>query len=152
VQSILSPFPKALAPLVTKHLKPCSVLFTYRELGFDLTGKSSASRSKALREVIASLAWPKGTIGYWPIAIPEGDELHIDLANFWLAARLMQAKHIVCFGASSYDLLTRRNDMQYGSSLVLDSACHLLPDLESLAESAPATLAEALSTLKTLNF
>lgn len=151
VQAVLSPFSKVWEPIVKKHLHPITVLFTYEELGYDLTGKSSPIRSKTLRELISYLAWPKGTVGYWPIAIPAGDRVVIDLSGFWLAARLMRAKHIVCFGESAYEKLCGSIEMHTTHANAQRPACVLSPSLESLSELDEAARLDAFSLLKSLS-
>lgn len=53
------------------EVQAAPVLWSYAELGLDLSGKGNAERSATLRKIIGALQLPRGTSVFWPQSLPE---------------------------------------------------------------------------------
>ncbi len=78
------------------------MLWTYHELGLDLSGSGQPARGALFRRLLAELRLPKGTSVFWPTALPagegEGGPLAADRALFWAGVTRLQARVLVVFG------------------------------------------------------
>ena len=85
---------------------PAPVLWTYHELGLDLSGAGEPARGALFRRLLSDLRLPKGTSAFWPTAAPaEGsDGSTSGVANadvFWAGVALLKPRVLVVFGATS---------------------------------------------------
>jgi len=135
-----------------RHLKPAKTVWTYMELGNDLSGKSSALRSQTLRDIMAYLSWPRGAVGFWPIAIPKGDRLTVELNIFWLGVRLMQAEYIVSFGEDALTHLSPISSPLMAEHKYQHLSFFSLPPIEALASMDTDQRQETLAVLKNIQF
>lgn len=60
--------PSAWAELLSRTPR-APIVWTYPELGMDLTGQGDKHRSQCLRELIGSLGLPKGSSAFWPLRL-----------------------------------------------------------------------------------
>lgn len=56
---------------ILTRTEPSPIIWTYSELGDDLTGHGDKERSACLRHIIRSLNLPKGTNAFWPVCLPQ---------------------------------------------------------------------------------
>lgn len=88
-------------------IAPAPVLWTYHELGADLTGIGrSSERSAFFKNLIAELRLPKGSSVFWPSAMPaaEGENearLTADSAVFATGLRRLTPQIVVAFGENT---------------------------------------------------
>lgn len=61
-------WPEAWQVLLART-RPAPVVWTYAELGQDLTGNGDKERADCLRRIIASLQLPKGSSAFWPVCL-----------------------------------------------------------------------------------
>lgn len=78
---------------------PYTSVWTYPELAYDFGGKPDPLRRIFFGETIAALSRPKGTITFWPLAMPAEDgSLLYDPEAFWSGVARLGARYVVCFG------------------------------------------------------
>ena len=80
--------------------KPAPLVFTYAELGEDLGENPSPDRRRLLGALIGKLAWPKGTITFWPTRTPGANP---DPTLFLRGVRRLGGRAVCCFGSSSIE-------------------------------------------------
>jgi len=75
------------------------MVWTYRELGSDLCGRADPARGALWRELIKLLELPRGSVAFWPFALPakgEGDEVWME--PFLAGLARIAPKALVVFG------------------------------------------------------
>lgn len=90
------------------------VIWTYPELGDDLSGNGDKARSTCLRELIGAAGLPKGSSAFWPLILQEGNEADAgtaipearkaDSLYFQQGLRLLSPRALIMFGARSISL------------------------------------------------
>lgn len=85
--------------------KHCHVIWTYWELGGDMLGTPSAARRAFLQQLIQLMRLPRGSIGFWPVCVPEGEQLVPDVSRFWQGVTRHGALHVCSFGEQATALL-----------------------------------------------
>lgn len=137
--------------------QPAPVLWTYPDLGLDLTGRGSAQRSTLLKHLIGQLHLPRGTSAFWPFSIPEtAAEPALEEALFVSGMKQLHSKVVICFGPESLQHTPYRalrvpafqEDVADGRIIMV------LPDINSMDPVQPAfrTAVQFLrSTLVRLN-
>lgn len=137
---------------------PASVLWTYHELGADVTGIGrSQERSGFFRSLIGELGLPKGSSVFWPSAMPSADaSLQANAPLFASGLRLLMPRVVVVFGeAALEDMDLAGKVSQFGQVMVEGKLLVLLPGIEELLRgeaqrSSAVSLLRALFT--TINF
>lgn len=56
-----------------ERTEPAPLVWTYAELGLDLSGKGCRERADCLRHIIGSLQLPKGSSAFWPVCLAAPD-------------------------------------------------------------------------------
>ena len=75
------------------------MVWTYRELGSDLSGRADPARGALWRELIKLLDLPRGKVAFWPFAVPagrEGEEVRME--PFLAGLARIAPKALVVFG------------------------------------------------------
>ena len=85
------------------------ILWSYPELGLDLSGQGSGERSACLREIIGKLQLPKGTSTFWPMPAPGAGESGVyegiaQISLFAEGVRLLEPSVVVLLGVRSVEL------------------------------------------------
>lgn len=115
-------------------LSPAAVLWTYHELGADVTGVGrSPERSGFLKHLIGDLGLPKGSSVFWPSAMPSPSDsvLRADAPLFAAGLRLLMPRIVVVFGDSALeDMGLAGKVTQFGQIMVEGKLLVLLPDIE----------------------
>jgi hypothetical protein len=142
------------------------LVWTYAELGADLSGQGDKARSACLRELIGSLALPRGSSAFWPISLPDSEDSPSPPPNggmpqescFLQGIRLMRPHGIIVFGPQA--LAQSGLEMALAtpfSQALRNGVLHLLlPDFATILASSSdcsktaAYLRASLSTLPAL--
>jgi hypothetical protein len=138
---------------------PASVLWTYHELGADVTdiGRSQ-ERSGFFKSLIGELGLPKGSSVFWPSAMPSASDssLRADAPLFASGLRFLMPRVVVVFGdAALEDMGLAGKANQFGQVMVEGKLLVLLPGIEELLRgeaqrSSSVSLLRAL--FSTVNF
>lgn len=131
---------------------PASVLWTYHELGADVTGIGhSRERSGFFKGLIGELKLPKGSSVFWPTAMPSPDtSLQANSPLFAAGLRLLMPRVIVVFGESALaDMGLSGSVTQFGQVMVEGKLLVLLPGIEELL-CGEAQRSSAVSLLRAL--
>jgi len=91
-----------------RNARAAPVVWTYWELGLDLCGSPDPKRRELLQGLLSDLAYPPGTHGFWPVALPgegglEEGKLEVNAPIFWEGLRLLRCRAVMIMG--SQDLL-----------------------------------------------
>jgi hypothetical protein len=87
-----------------KKTRPAPVVWTYWELGRDVSGVPDAKRRDLLQDLLKDLSHPPGTHSFWPLALPGPDgeqELSANTPVFWEGVRLLQSRAVVVMGSKA---------------------------------------------------
>jgi len=77
------------------------VLWTYWELGRDLSGTPDPQRRGLVMDLLQELAHPSGTHSFWPVALPgrgKDGELEANATVFWEGVRLLRSRAVMIMG------------------------------------------------------
>jgi len=80
------------------------MVWTYRELGADLSGRADPARGALWRELIKLLGLPRGSVAFWPFALPlqtGGDAVHME--PFLAGLARIAPRALVVFGAQDFE-------------------------------------------------
>jgi len=77
------------------------MVWTYHELGSDLSGRADPSRGALWRELIKLLELPRGSVAFWPFALPAGEEDVVLMEPFLAGLARIAPKVLVVFGADA---------------------------------------------------
>lgn len=89
-----------------QKVTPAPILWTYHELGADLTGAGrSPERSAFFRDVIGELRLPKGSSVFWPSAmpLPYGNDLQANPEVFAAGLSFLSPQIVAVFGQTAMD-------------------------------------------------
>lgn len=84
-----------------------SIVWTYFQLGHDLLHAPDPSRRRVLGQLIGSMPWEKGTVRFWPVAVPHDNRLVVNVGLFWRGLRALGAKTVCCFGGECRSLFAK---------------------------------------------
>ncbi|GAB6037835.1 hypothetical protein JCM15519_23940 [Fundidesulfovibrio butyratiphilus] len=142
--------PKEFRKLLENTEPGCTTLWTYAELGQDLMGLGSANRSRVLKQLIQALAWPKGSICFWPFTLWKDESLLFQPDIFLLGLHTLVPRAIVYFESQSV-----QNNISFHEQMVsvlnLCDVSHVsLPDFHEFdrAELIDPRVLERLQSLK----
>ena len=126
-------------------------LWTYPELGLDLTGSGSPERSAFLRTLISQLALPKGSSTFWPYALPADKKLVSNISVFNEGLHLLSPAVILYFGRATLreTFSPAGLSIPYTQEIVKGQLYVLLPDFASLTTSGSG-LSKTVSFLRQL--
>jgi len=94
-----------------KRAKIAPVVWTYWELGLDLSGAPDITRRELFQTLLVqTLAHPAGTHSFWPVALPEQDgqgeaQMKPNARVFWEGVKLLGGRAVVIMGAQALDAL-----------------------------------------------
>lgn len=130
------------------------VLWTYHELGADLTGIGrSRERSDFFRNLLAELGLPKGSSVFWPSAMPVSaeDPSPVPHAPLFIAGlRLLMPRVVVVFGDAALEDMGFHGVVgQFGQVMVEGKLLVRLPGIEELLRG-DAQRSSAVSLLRAL--
>lgn len=103
-----------------------------------MTQGPDARRRQVLKDMIANLCWPQGSVSFWPFTMPQGKDLGAQVEYFLAGVTAIKASMVVTFGQELVELLVpnaltnrRRDEIFFirGKTLVL----LVMPDLLDLA-------------------
>lgn len=102
--------PDAYRKLLKNTEPGCATLWTYAELGPDLMGNASADRSRLLKNIIGNLAWPKGSISFWPFTVAENGRQLLKPDIFWLGVQALAPRSVIVFGQHVFEELLNMHE------------------------------------------
>lgn len=144
-------FPSPWDAFLTKANVGAKVIFTYYELGLDLSGKADPRRGALFREILKVLGWAgKGVHSFWPMTAPEGETLAQSEPLFWQGAQHIGATAVVCFGRHSAQVVTGRSDPKDFPFSMHGRTVHLLPSPERMLNMLPHERHLAAETLRAI--
>lgn len=127
-------------------------VFTYWELGQDLSGKGDPARSQLWRDLISSLSWPPGTVSFWPLSVFSQNSLLPELKMFHKGLKILCPERLVCFGGEAFQVLFPNESFAVGEArygefpaLILPSPCDLIADENEEKSYARQTLSRCIS-------
>ncbi|MUM77614.1 hypothetical protein GKC30_08215 [Pseudodesulfovibrio sp. F-1] len=142
--------PEPWATYFSKAAPSPRIIWTYLELGLDLSGHADTRRSAVLRNLITHLRWPRGTTAFWPVAACHDGALKPDGAMFWRGWEHWRTQHIVCFGHDALGVI--HPDAEQGCDKVFREhvTIHVLPPLAELMNRLPHEQQMAVDVLAAL--
>lgn len=128
-------------------LRPAPVLWSYAELGLDLSGQGSTERSATLKQIIGTLQLPRGTSVFWPQYLPgeSGEQCSgavcstvSPLAYFASGLELLSPKTVILLGCSEAlaEEFGFANAAPYSQRIVRGRLYIHLPDMAQLTVDA----------------
>jgi hypothetical protein len=152
----LAQWPRNWSALFSKT-RAAAIVWSYPELGADLTGNSDKERGLYLRTLIGALNLPKGSSTFWPLSLPDDGEDAPGLF-FQLGLQLLQPRAVLLFGKESIrqSSLSIPLSSPYTQTILQGVLYILLPDFSTLMskkESVTTTctfLREMLRTIPAL--
>lgn len=72
-------------------------IWTYSELGFDLTGHSEPARGNLWRSLIQLVGLPRGSVGFFPYSLPDSQGTSLHLECFFQAITSIVPLTIIIF-------------------------------------------------------
>ena len=135
-------------------ITPAPVLWTYHELGADLTGIGrSPERSVFFKDLIGELRLPKGSSVFWPSAMPvaeTGDTapLLADAAVFSAGIARLAPQVVIVFGARALEDIGLDGAVRcFGQAMVEGRLLLLAPEISALLQNR-AQRASTVSLLR----
>ena len=119
--------------------KPAPILWTYPELGLDLSGQGSSQRSACLRELIGKLQLPRGSSTFWPLCLEEnGAQAQAGTGIFKGGLFELAPKVVVLIGPRSVPLAGLGLDLHtpFTQQIVRGVLFVLLPEFSAMLENA----------------
>lgn len=132
---------------------PCTTIWTYWELGGDLSLEPHQGRKAILARLIRKLGWPKGSIGFFPVNEVSGHKPLAKAPMFWAGVKKVGAEHVFSFGRRSLMTICPDRTFRYGSVTLGNVRLHILPELDDLVSEqrdAMFLVWNALSSIKIL--
>jgi hypothetical protein len=131
-----------------KKTLPAPLVWTYPELGEDLSGAGDKARSACLRQLIGSLALPKGSSAFWPLRLPSAprnlpdgqgaQNTPDDPRYFQEGLHLLRPQAVILFGERSVGLsgLNLRMGGTFAQTVLAGVLYIVLPDFAALLANA----------------
>lgn len=133
---------------------PAPVLWTYHELGADLTGIGrSAERSGFFKNIIGELRLPKGSSVFWPSAMPVADsaaagEPLANAAVFSAGIARLSPQVVIVFGERALTDIGLGGAVRYFGQIMVEGRLLLLvPEIQALLQNQ-AQRASTVSLLR----
>jgi len=128
-----------------------STIWTYSELGSDLSGQASKARGDLWRRIIPALQLPKGFVGFFPYAIPQEGTMQWCTKHFIQAISMIQPATVVVFDDDAHNELV----VAFRSELPVNmdpGQIHTAPGPQTLLSCSPESLHSTLERLKSILF
>ena len=134
-----------------KKTLPAPLVWTYPELGEDLSGAGDKDRSACLKQLIGSLALPKGSSAFWPLRLPsapgslpdaqaaQGSRNTPDASRYFQEGLLLlHPQAVILFGERSVELsgLNLRLGGTFVQAVLAGVLYIVLPDFATLLANA----------------
>ena len=88
------------------NTKPAPLVWSYAELGLDLSGCPSSERRDLMQRLIAGMRLQRGTSAFWPSALPASDSAGTLVPNphvFFAGLELLSPRLVVLFGRATLE-------------------------------------------------
>ncbi len=134
-------WPAAWQDAWQKLSPPMPVVWTYWSLGADMGGAPSAQRATLLRQIIGSLHLPKGTIAFWPVAMPAAAQdttsLIADPGLFLAGIKRLNPEQIITFGSKALHTFAPQCALRpYQFTHFEGARLYAMPDIDYLLEAS----------------
>ncbi len=130
--------------------QPCATIWTYWELGADLSFEPHQGRRAIFARLIRKLAWPKGSVGFFPVNEARNNKLLAQGSMFWAGVNKAQAKYVFSFGRRSLMSICPDRTFRYGSVTLGDVRLFILPETEDLVREDRETMLLVWNALKSI--
>ncbi len=121
-------------------VSPSTTVWTYWLLANDLGPDPNPVHKQFFQQIIQGLGWPRGSITFWPLTVPQGKDLVVEVDRFLSGVSLIQATTIISFGSELQELLPLCPGPHERVFLLEDLTVVLLPDLSSLLSQIPGVI------------
>jgi len=112
--------------------KPAEVVFTYWDLALDLGSSPDAQRRDLWKRMLTGLAWPPGTVAFWPVCVAESGSVLAKPALFWRGVAEFGAQTVVVFGKRANLTLFPDRPFRHRSFRFGDMRVLVLPEPDEL--------------------
>lgn len=138
--ALLDNLPQPWSTFAAKSKAGRPLLWTYQELGLDLLGKGSASRSNTIKKIITTLKLPAGSSNFWPHSVPQqtpqGQEFKQEPSFFEQGFNALEPQFLLVFGKPSAEaIIPNINCLPYSYTHYNNKVLIYLPCLEELEDS-----------------
>lgn len=147
-------WPAPWSQFFARTAKSPRFVFTYWELGQDLSGKGNPARSQLWRELLSSLSWPAGTVSFWPLSVFSQNSLLPEPKMFHKGLKILCPERLICFGGDAFQILFPQStfavgEMRYDAfpTLVLPAPHELIADANEEKSHARQILSRWYSSL-----
>lgn len=131
-------FPEPWSLYLQKAKAPApQVLWTYMELGYDLSGQSDPKRGAVFRNIINHLKWAPGTTVFWPMAGLVNNALQPDNAMFWKGWDIWKTPYVVCFGEEARSVILPDTPSGNAQYFLEHTVVYNLPPISQLMTMLP---------------
>ena len=107
-------YPLPWSKLWASMSPPYAMIWTYWHMALDLGFSPSAQRRSLFNTILARLGWPRGTVGFWPLAAGAENELTPYPDIFWSGVQALQAQIVVVFGRQAFSSLFPKSPAAFG--------------------------------------
>lgn len=141
-------WPAPWSTLAARVKTPPRVIITYASLADDVSGTADPVRRKLFQSVLGYLAWPQGTILFWPLYFAKGADPghHFATDLFAEGVRHFSVRHLLCFGGA----VSERAKTLFPQDDKALPQVHSAPEPEFLSTLLPHELHKALAHLKAI--
>lgn len=129
---------------------PLSV-WTYAQLGQDLTGQGDPARGNLWRQLLRALELPRGSVGFWPSFLPPGEVNQQSLSVFVEGLIRIAPRTVVFFSDDSSDPSYLAMS-QFGGEALQSVDSILLPSPSSLLRLGTAQIQAHVDCLRQFFF
>ncbi|MFW5489413.1 MAG: hypothetical protein ACNI3A_13515 [Desulfovibrio sp.] len=130
--------------------QPCETIWTYWELGGDLSFEPHQGRRNIFARLIQKLAWPKGSVGFFPVNEARNNKLLAKGGMFWAGAKKVQAKYVLSFGRRSLMTICPDRTFRYGSATLGGVRLFILPEMDDLVNEDRDAMYVVWNALKSI--
>ena len=116
----------------SKLMVPSRTLWTYHELGLDMGDAPDDERRALFQRIMRALAWPPGSIGFWPVAFQFRGSLEPRRELFLRGMREAGAHTAVCFGQAAHAILLEDQPFRLETTTLGEATVIVLPGPEDM--------------------
>lgn len=128
------------------------VVFTYWELHEDLGNSPSAARRAIWTRLLKHLAWPSGTVAFWPVCESVQDAVRARRDLFWRGVSEFAADTVVVFGRKAFMALFPDRPFTFRAFTVGGLRVIALPDPDLLVAEDRQAMGLVVRSLEPLRF
>ncbi len=107
-------------------------VWTYLELGQDMSQQPDVARREYLQQFLKAIGMPRGSVTFWPFALPSANKLVPFYDWFWKGVAAYDSRLVVVFGEHGMLRLSSPESMAIKNKFAPSSGLQVLPSLEQL--------------------